>query len=170
MRKTIKGDITKIKVDAIVNAANKGLLGGGGVDGAIHKAAGPKLVIECKSLNGCEVGASKITQGYELPSEYIIHTVGPVWKDGKSGERGLLKDAYWNSLLLAKENNCKSVAFPNISTGAFGFPKLDAAYIAIETTTRFINEVDNEMDVTFVCFDDLNYKIYQEICPDFTLD
>ena len=170
MRKTIKGDITKIRVDAIVNAANKTLLGGGGVDGAIHRAAGPELLVECKGLNGCEIAQAKITKAYSLPSKFVIHTVGPVWKDGKSGEKELLKQAYWNSLLLAKENGCKSVAFPNISTGAYGFPKLDAAYIAIETVTRFIKNIDAEMDVIFVCFDDLNYKIYQEICPNFKLE
>ena len=170
MRKTIKGDITKIKVDAIVNAANESLLGGGGVDGAIHRAAGPELLEECQSLNGCKTGQSKITKGYNLPSSYVIHTVGPVWKGGKSNEMELLKDAYLKSLQLAKENDCKSVAFPNISTGVYGFPKLDAAYIAIETATRFINDEAPEMDVIFVCFDDLNYKIYQEICPDFKLD
>ncbi len=170
MRKTIKGDITKIKVDAIVNAANETLLGGGGVDGAIHSAAGADLLSECKTLNGCKTSEAKITKAYNLPSKYVIHTVGPVWKKGKFGEKELLRDTYWNSLMLAKENGCKSVAFPNISTGVYGFPKLDAAYIAIETVTRFINDVDTEMDVTFVCFDELNYKIYQEICPDFRLD
>ena len=170
MRKTIKGDITKIKVDAIVNAANESLLGGGGVDGAIHRAAGPDLLAECKALNGCAVGEAKITKAYNLASNFVIHTVGPVWKSGKEGEKDLLKEAYWNSLLLAKQNACKSIAFPNISTGVYGFPKLDAAYIAIETATRFINDVDSEMDVVFVCFDDLNYKIYQEICPDYQLD
>ena len=170
MRKTIKGDITKIKVDAIVNAANESLLGGGGVDGAIHRAAGPELLEECRALNGCKTGEAKITKAYNLASKYVIHTVGPVWKDGKSGEKELLKNAYWNSLLLAKENHCKSVAFPNISTGVYGFPKLDAAHIAIETVTKFINEVDSEMDVIFVCFDDINYAIYQEVCPNFQLD
>jgi len=170
MRKTIKGDITKIKVDAIVNAANESLLGGGGVDGAIHRAAGPDLLVECKALNGCAVGEAKITKAYNLSSNFVIHTVGPIWKGGKEGEKDLLKEAYWNSLLLAKQNACKSIAFPNISTGVYGFPKLDAAYIAIETATRFINDVDSEMDVVFVCFDDLNYKIYQEICPDYQLD
>jgi len=170
MRKTIKGDITKIKVDAIVNAANESLLGGGGVDGAIHRAAGPELLEECRTLNGCKTGEAKITKAYNLASKYVIHTVGPVWKDGKSGEKELLKNAYWNSLLLAKENHCKSVAFPNISTGVYGFPKLDAAHIAIETVTKFINEVDSEMDVIFVCFDDINYAIYQEVCPNFQLD
>jgi len=170
MRKTIKGDITKIKVDAIVNAANESLLGGGGVDGAIHRAAGPELLEECRTLNGCKTGEAKITKAYHLASKFVIHTVGPVWKDGKSGEKELLKNAYWNSLLLAKENHCKSVAFPNISTGVYGFPKLDAAHIAIETVTKFINEVDSEMDVIFVCFDDINYAIYQEVCPNFQLD
>ncbi|RUA31996.1 MAG: O-acetyl-ADP-ribose deacetylase [Bacteroidetes bacterium] len=170
MRKTIKGDITKIKVDAIVNAANESLLGGGGVDGAIHRAAGPELLEECRTLNGCKTGEAKITKAYNLASKFVIHTVGPIWKDGKSGEKELLKNAYWNSLLLAKENHCKSVAFPNISTGVYGFPKLDAAHIAIETVTKFINEVDSEMDVIFVCFDDINYAIYQEVCPNFQLD
>lgn len=170
MRKTIKGDITNIKVDAIVNAANESLLGGSGVDGAIHRAAGPELLAECKKLNGCKTSQAKITKAYNLPSKHVIHTVGPVWNKGKSGEKELLKNAYWNSLQLAKDNNCKSVAFPNISTGVYGFPKLDAAYIAIETATRFISEVDKDMDVIFVCYDDLNYKIYQEICPDYQLD
>jgi len=170
MRKTIKGDITKIKVDAIVNAANESLLGGGGVDGAIHTAAGPELLEECRSMNGCETGQAKMTKAYSLPSKYVIHTVGPIWNGGKKGEKELLRDAYWNSLLVAKENGCKSVAFPNISTGVYGFPKLDAAYIAIETATRFIIEQAPDLDVIFVCYDDLNYKIYQEICPDFQLD
>lgn len=170
MRKTIKGDITTISVDAIVNAANQSLLGGGGVDRAIHRAAGPSLLEECKTLNGCEIGEAKITKAYNLNSKHIIHTVGPIWKDGKHSEKELLKNAYWNSLQLAKDHNCKSVAFPNISTGAYGFPKLDAAYIAIETVTQFINEVDPEMDVIFVCFDDINYAIYQEVCPNFQLN
>ena len=170
MRKTLKGDITKIKADAIVNAANETLLGGGGVDGAIHRAAGPGLLNECKTLNGCATSKAKITQAYNLPSKFVIHTVGPVWKDGKSGEKQLLRDTYYNSLVLAKKNGCKSITFPNISTGVYGFPKIDAAYIAIETATRFIKDEAPDMDVVFVCFDELNYKLYQEICPDFTLD
>ena len=170
MRKSIKGDITKIKVDAIVNAANETLLGGGGVDGAIHKVAGPELLEECRGLHGCSVGQAKITKAYNLPSKFVIHTVGPVWENGKKDEQSFLRDTYRNSLLIAKENGCKSVAFPNISTGVYGFPKIDAAYIAIETVTRFIVDEAPEMDVTFVCFDDLNYKIYQEICPEFSVD
>jgi len=170
MRKTIKGDITKIKVDAIVNAASESLLGGGGVDGAIHRAAGPQLLEECKKLNGCPTGQAKITKGYNLPSQFVIHTVGPVWRGGNKNEKSLLSDAYRNSLKLAKENGCKSVAFPNISTGVYGFPKIDAAYIAIETVTKFLLEEALDMDVIFVCYDDLNYTIYQEICPDFSLE
>jgi O-acetyl-ADP-ribose deacetylase (regulator of RNase III) len=170
MRKTIKGDITEIKVDAIVNAANESLLGGGGVDGAIHRAAGPELLKECRGLNGCKTGQAKITKAYNLPSEWVIHTVGPIWKNGKSNEQDLLREAYLNSLRLAKENDCKSIAFPNISTGVYGFPKIDAAYIAIETATRFIIDEAPDMDVIFVCYDDLNYKIYQEICLDFSID
>jgi O-acetyl-ADP-ribose deacetylase (regulator of RNase III) len=170
MRKTIKGDITKIKVDAMVNAANNSLLGGGGVDGAIHRAAGPELLEECRTLGGCPTGEARITKAYNLPAKYVIHTVGPVWKGGKSNEKELLRNAYWNSLELAHKHGCKSVAFPNISTGVYGFPKIDAAYIAIETVTRFIRDVAPDMDVIFVCFGDLNYKIYQEICPQFTLD
>ncbi len=168
MRKTIKGDITGIKVDAIVNAANNSLLGGGGVDGAIHRAAGPELLAECRTLGGCPTGEARITRAYNLPAKFVIHTVGPVWKGGNNNEKELLRNAYWNSLMLAKENGCRSLAFPNISTGAYGFPKIDAAYIAIETVTRFLKEEAPEMDVIFVCYDDLNYKIYQEICPQFS--
>lgn len=167
MKRSIKGDITKIRVDAIVNAANPQLNGGGGVDGAIHRAAGLDLLKECLTLNGCEVGEAKITKAYNLPAKFVIHTPGPVWKDGNHNEAQLLANSYWNSLLLAKENACTTVSFPNISTGVYGFPKIDAANIAIETVVRFLKEVDDTMDVVFVCFDKVNYKIYQEICPTF---
>lgn len=170
MRKTIKGDITKIKVDAIVNAANSTLLGGGGVDMAIHKVAGPELLKECQGLNGCATGEAKITKAYNLLSKFVIHTVGPIWENGNDNMHNQLRNAYLSSLHLAKEKGCQSVAFPNISTGVYGFPKIDAAYIAIETVTRFLQEEAPDMDVIFVCFDELNYKIYQEICPEFSLD
>lgn len=169
MKRTIKGDITKIKVDAIVNAANPQLNGGGGVDGAIHKAAGPLLLKECLTLNGCQVGEAKITKAYNLPAKFVIHTPGPIWIDGNHNETQMLKNSYWNSLLIAKENGCKLISFPNISTGVYGFPKIEAAHIVLETVVKFLKEVDNTMDVVFVCFDDVNYKIYQEICPTFSL-
>ncbi len=165
MKRSVKGDITKIRVDAIVNAANTNLNGGGGVDGAIHRAAGPQLLEECLKIGGCRTGEACFTKAYNLPANYVIHTPGPIWHGGKKGETQLLANSYWNSLMLAKENNCKSISFPNISTGIYGFPKIDAANIAIETVVKFLKEIDDSMDVIFVCFDNLNYKIYQEICP-----
>lgn len=169
MKKSVKGDIVKIKVDAIINAANNQLIGGLGVDGAIHKAAGPKLLEECKQIGYCETGEAVITKAYDLPAKFVIHTVGPVWKGGENREEELLRKCYWNSLLLAKEYDCKSVSFPNISTGAYGYPKVDAAHIALETVVKFLKEVDNTIDVAFVCYDNINYKIYQQICPTYLL-
>ena len=159
----IQDDITKLEVDAIVNAANKSLLGGGGVDGAIHRAAGSELLEECKTLNGCETGKAKITKGYHLPAKFVIHSVGPVWHGGQSNESELLANCYKNSLKLALENNIKTIAFPNISTGVYGFPKDKAAETAIKTVTGFLNQKNRIEKVYFVCFDNENYSLYQKL-------
>jgi len=169
MKNTIKGDITELQVDIVVNAANAELKGGGGVDGAIHKAAGPDLLDECKKIGGCATGKAIITKAYNLQSKHIIHTVGPIWQGGNNNEVEDLKNCYWNALLMVKEYNCKSIAFPNISTGIYGMPNVIAAHTAIETVTKFLNEVDSTLEVTFVCFENLNYKIYQELCPKFNV-
>jgi len=159
----VKGDITTLDVDAIVNAANKSLLGGGGVDGAIHDAAGPDLLTECKILNGCETGQSKITDGYRLKAKHVIHTVGPVWFGGYRDEPSLLASCYNSSLTLAKENKIKTVAFPGISTGAYGFPKDLAAVIAINETKRFLNKNSYPEKVIFVTFGDDSYETYRKL-------
>jgi O-acetyl-ADP-ribose deacetylase (regulator of RNase III) len=159
----IKGDITTLKADAIVNAANKSLLGGGGVDGAIHKAAGPGLQEECAALNGCETGQSKITGGYDLKAKYIIHTVGPVWYGGYRDEPELLASCYQTSLTLAKQKMLKCIAFPGISTGIYGFPRDLAAIIAINETKRFLNRNSCPEKVIFVAYDDDSYEIYRKI-------
>ncbi|MCK9218125.1 MAG: O-acetyl-ADP-ribose deacetylase [Firmicutes bacterium] len=158
----LKVDITKLQVDAIVNAANNSLLGGGGVDGAIHRAAGSKLLEECRGLGGCETGEAKITKGYNLPAKYVIHTVGPVWRGGKNNEDELLENAYANSLKLAKENNLKTIAFPGISTGVYAFPLERAADIAIKEVTEFLKDDDTIEKVIFVQFSDKAYKLYEE--------
>ncbi len=158
----LQGDITKLKVDAIVNAANKSLLGGGGVDGAIHRSAGPKLLEECKTLNGCETGQAKMTKGYNLPAKYVIHTVGPVWKGGKYNEDELLANCYRNSLKLASKHGLSTIALPNISTGVYHFPKERAADIAISTVSDYLREDESIEKVSFVCFDNDNYQIYQK--------
>ena len=158
----LKGDITKLQVDAIVNAANNSLLGGGGVDGAIHRAAGPKLLEECRGLGGCETGEAKITKGYNLPAKYVIHTVGPVWRGGKNNENELLRNAYANSLKLAKKNNLKTIAFPGISTGVYAFPLERAADIAIKEVSEFLKNDDTVKKVVFVQFSDKAYKLYEE--------
>jgi O-acetyl-ADP-ribose deacetylase (regulator of RNase III) len=157
-----RGDITKLKVDAIVNAANSTLRGGGGVDGAIHRAAGKELLEECKTLDGCKTGEAKITKGYNLPAKNVIHTVGPVWNGGDHNEYELLARCYRNSLNLALENGIKSIAFPAISTGVYSFPLERAAKLAIDEVTKFLNDVDKIEKVIFVAFDDSTYNCYEE--------
>jgi O-acetyl-ADP-ribose deacetylase (regulator of RNase III) len=163
----IKGDITKLTVDAIVNAANSSLMGGGGVDGAIHRAAGPLLLEECKKIvrkqGGCKTGEAVITTGGDLPANYVIHTVGPVWQGGKQKEPELLAACYKNSLELAVENKITSLAFPNISTGVYGYPKQQAAEIAIHTVTEFLKENDFIDKVYFICFDEENLRLYESL-------
>lgn len=148
----VTGDITKLQVDAIVNAANTSLLGGGGVDGAIHRAAGPELLAECRTLHGCPTGQAKATKGYRLPAKYVIHTVGPVWHGGGHGEAELLEGCYENSLKLALELGCQTVAFPAISTGVYHYPLEEATRIAVKTVRRFLTEHPEGPEVTFVCF------------------
>lgn len=162
----IQGDITKVKVDAIVNAANSSLMGGGGVDGAIHRAGGPAILEECRQIiawqGRCETGDAVITTGGNLSARFVIHTVGPVWHGGNSSEDNLLENAYSNSLQLALENGVETIAFPNISTGIYGFPKERAAEIAVRTVTKFLSENEQIKQVYFVCFDQENYELYRQ--------
>ena len=162
-----KGDITLMEVDTIVNAANNSLLGGGGVDGAIHRAAGPQLLAECKTLGGCATGQAKITKGYNLKAKYVIHTVGPIWQGGMFEEDSFLASCYHQSLCLAKEYEFKSIALPSISTGVYGFPKDRAATIAVKEVVSFTHS--NTMDVWLVCFDKETYDIYLKTLSEFQL-
>ena len=159
----VRGDITTLHVDAIVNAANTTLLGGGGVDGAIHRAAGPELLAECRALGGCQPGEAKITRGYKLPARYVIHTVGPFWTGGKRGEPQTLANCYRKSLLLAVENRIKTIAFPAISCGAYGYPIREATRIAIETTREFLATDDKIDKVIFVVASDEILRAYQRL-------
>ena len=163
-----QGDITKIKVDAVVNAANSSLLGGGGVDGAIHRAGGPAILEECRQIRarqgGCDTGEAVITTGGNLPAQYVIHTVGPVWSGGDNGEPELLTNCYNNSLRIASEKQLQSIAFPNISTGIYGYPKPNAAQVAVQAVKDYLKSNETSLQrVIFVCFDTENLKLYEEI-------
>jgi O-acetyl-ADP-ribose deacetylase len=160
----ILGDITKQAVEAIVNAANESLLGGGGVDGAIHRAAGPGLLTECRQLNGCKVGAAKLTSGYQLPAKWVIHTVGPIWRGGQQQEDQLLAGCYRNVLQLAAEHQIRTIAFPAISTGAYGYPLASATRIALTETKQFLRHNDTIRKVIFVCFSEQARQVYQQEC------
>ncbi|MBI5596880.1 MAG: O-acetyl-ADP-ribose deacetylase [Elusimicrobia bacterium] len=160
--KAVQGDITQSDCDAVVNAANTSLLGGGGVDGAIHDAAGPELLEECRALGGCPTGQAKVTKGWRLAARWIIHTVGPVWKGGRRGEEEMLACCYRNSLRLAKELGARSVAFPAISTGVYRFPPEKAAAIAVRETKEFLDRTPG-LEVRFVCFDELTLAIYRNL-------
>jgi O-acetyl-ADP-ribose deacetylase (regulator of RNase III) len=159
----IKSDITQLEVDAIVNAANKSLLGGGGVDGAIHRVAGSELLDECKTLSGCETGEAKLTKGYKLKASYVIHTVGPVWNDGTRGEDQLLANCYKNSLQLANNISLKSIAFPAISTGVYGFPIDRACRIALKSIRDYLKSDDSINEIYLVCFDQVVYDQYNTL-------
>ncbi|MBL9178125.1 MAG: O-acetyl-ADP-ribose deacetylase [Verrucomicrobiaceae bacterium] len=159
----LQGDITKLDVDAIVNAANSSLLGGGGVDGAIHHAAGPELLEECRSLNGCCTGEAKITKGYKLKARHVIHTVGPVWNGGRTGKVEKLRACYTNSLRLAADNGLQSVAFPCISTGVYRFPPDEAAHIAFDAVTEFLKSPGSVQNVIFCCFSEADRERYEAL-------
>ncbi len=160
--KILKKDITNMKTEAIVNAANNTLLGGSGVDGSIHKIGGPIILEQCKKIGGCPTGEAKITTAGNLPTNYIIHTVGPIYKDGNSGEDKLLYNAYYNSLKVAKEYNLKSISFPSISTGAYGYPIEEAVKIAISSIKDFIDQEANNLEINFVLFNEKDYIIYKK--------
>lgn len=159
----IRGDITLLEVDAIVNAANSSLLGGGGVDGAIHRAAGPQLLQESKTLGGCPPGECRVTKGYQLKSKFVIHTVGPIWHSGTRNEAEILANCYHNSLDQAAKLHCRSIAFPNISTGVYGYPKDQAAGIAVRAVKSFLKDHNVELRIVFCCFDAENYEHYAQL-------
>lgn len=161
--KAIQADITTLKIDAIVNAANSSLLGGGGVDGAIHRAAGPELVFECRLLGGCKTGDAKITKGHNLPAKFVIHTVGTVWRGGSSGEEDLLASCYRKSLEIAERHSLQSIAFPAISTGIYGYPVVEAAQVAVRTAADFLSTRSSPIQVTFCCYSKANLDVYNSI-------
>ena len=167
MIKIIRGDITQCKVDAIVNAANCSLLGGGGVDGAIHRAAGPELLEECRKLGGCKTGEAKLTLGYKLPAKYVIHTPGPIWQGGLHEEARLLGNCYYNSLRIAESKGCHSVAFPSISTGVYRYPLLEAAKIAIAAIYEYLQMLRSQLRVLIVCFDERTNQTYRQVLENY---
>ncbi len=165
----IQADITTLAVDAVVNAANESLLGGGGVDGAIHAAAGPRLLAECRTLNGCETGSAKITRGYNLPAEHVIHTVGPVWRGGNDHEDELLASCYRTSLQLAEEYGLRSVAFPAISTGVYGFPLRSATRIALSEMHAFLSDSRSVQEIYAVCYSRGDYDVYVDVANELNI-
>ncbi len=163
--RALQANIVTLSVDAIVNAANSSLLGGGGVDGAIHRAAGPQLLEECRKLGGCKVGDAKLTKGYKLPARFVIHTVGPVWRGGENGEPELLASCYRNSMAIAFKNRMKSIAFPSISTGVYGYPIELAAGVAVKTIRNAIGQPSNIEEVLFCCFSQKDLEVYESLLP-----
>jgi O-acetyl-ADP-ribose deacetylase len=160
--RVVQGDITKLAVDAIVNAANKTLLGGGGVDGAIHRAAGPELLAECETLGGCPTGEARITAGYRLPAKHVIHAVGPRYRDGHAGESALLRSCYFNSLRLTAERKLQTIAFPCISTGIYGYPKAEACEVAVTAVSEWLAGNEHPREVIFCCFGEDDAELYRE--------